>query len=373
MGMLGAMAGLGQGMQNFSQMLNEKAKMDWMEQKDAVLFERQKNLEQLRQTHAEGLQKSNQEWQSGRDTANQEFTANQQASNQEWQSGRDNKQIASQYDLENLRNTNDLKKIGAQQAAQIANTKAVLELTDTFEKGKEKENIAQLEKNPLYIEAPDNFKALMRMQIEDPKSAAFVQAMLSSEKGVPITVRDVVASKKESESSWAALGEKGQEALQVSLGSKEAPLPLEQTKSLYIRRQLEQDKADASSGKPGVLSRLSTMGAPASKGVESTVPTKQYDLQAVAQAIKGGKITMEQAGGTLGDDQFLELSKILRGSSRAPASTSAPNSRMFENNTDSALSRSVSGMSNATNPTIYDIPVVGRVASDFKRRQEGYK
>lgn len=48
MGWSGALAGLGQGMIGYSQILGEKQKQDWLVQRDSVMFERNKELEALR-------------------------------------------------------------------------------------------------------------------------------------------------------------------------------------------------------------------------------------------------------------------------------------------------------------------------------------
>ncbi len=49
MGMLGALAGVGRGLQDFSSMMNEKSKMDFLSQQEAIKHERALSLEGLRQ------------------------------------------------------------------------------------------------------------------------------------------------------------------------------------------------------------------------------------------------------------------------------------------------------------------------------------
>lgn len=49
MGFAGAMVGLGKGLQDYSTILGEKQKQDWLTQKDQVMFEREKELNRLRE------------------------------------------------------------------------------------------------------------------------------------------------------------------------------------------------------------------------------------------------------------------------------------------------------------------------------------
>lgn len=62
MGWLGAMAGAGQGLQQFSSIMGENRKLQWEQQQSDIAYQRQLNLEQLRKQNDMDLAKTQRQW-----------------------------------------------------------------------------------------------------------------------------------------------------------------------------------------------------------------------------------------------------------------------------------------------------------------------
>lgn len=137
MGWSGALAGLGKGMQDYSNILGEQKKQDWLIQRDLAMHERNKELEFLRNNNENlrldksiGANRQNMLDNQGFLTTQSEIAAKQAEALA-------NKQSSTQIAIHNSDNAAAMQRIGAQSAAQIAAYKqmSIIDLGKELQKG----------------------------------------------------------------------------------------------------------------------------------------------------------------------------------------------------------------------------------------------
>jgi hypothetical protein len=362
--MLGAMAGLGQGMQNFSTMLNEKAKMDWQTQRDQALWERQKNLEEIKMRHAETMQGNQQEFLGGQQDKQMEFQAqNQQIADLNAES-RLNTEIGFKREMSTEEHSNRLSEISAQAAKQVSVAKQLANFADEKDEAKRAKQLASLEKNEDFQSLDPVLQKIVKMKA-DPLMEPMGQALLASygKGGTEFTGRDLVAFQKNSSEKWQTLGPDGQEALAEKLndqekaiakqeGRKPQPLDLNQVESIFHANEFK--KLQGIAGRPKGM-----LGSPAATPTATPATDaglKRYspsDIPKMAQMILSGKGTLEEAKARMVPDQYLALENQIESMQQAP---SKPQVAPVDS---SGLSPATQGMLSGRAATWEDVPVVG--------------
>lgn len=95
MGMLGALAGAGRGMQGYAQVMRENQKLDWQSKQSEVMHERELNLQRLRDSQANAILDKQ-----------QDFTAQQNADTRKFNLEQQELANTKAIELEGLRDTN---------------------------------------------------------------------------------------------------------------------------------------------------------------------------------------------------------------------------------------------------------------------------
>lgn len=149
MGFLGAMVGLGKGVQDYATTMKDKAKQDWEAQQETVKHERTMNLRRLSETgldRRQGLLLGAQAEQGalGRE-ATAELTAAQQAHTRE---------------LQELRGEQAIEQVGATGAGKIKTARGLQDIEDEVSKKAWEETVNSQE----YKELPEGLKRLTAVQ-----------------------------------------------------------------------------------------------------------------------------------------------------------------------------------------------------------------
>jgi hypothetical protein len=379
MGMLGAMAGLGKGMQDFSTLLNEKAKMDWQSQRDQVLWERQENLAKLQNTWANERQENQQGFlQKQADDAALLNVQNAQIAELDKTSDQSLKE-KHDWEVAGFNRETSMMQISAQKSAQIDVAKQLANFADTKDETKRAKQLAALEKNEDFIalkESDPTLAKIVRMKA-DPLMEPMAQALLASyaKGGTEFTGRDLVAFQKNSSEKWQALGSDGQKTLAEQLNAQEAqlakdekrkpqPLGMEQVESLFHANEFKKLK-DFSGRSKGMLgSPGATATTKPGTIVETTPGVVRYspeDIPVMAKLIVAKKGTLEEAKARMAPDQYIALEnqvEALEDSKRQPIPVGQVDAE--------TLSPATLGMLNAKTATKYDYPIIG----DYARQQD---
>ena len=99
LGMLGAISGLGQGLQDYSKVMQENRKMEWEDKKAQVNYERQEHLQKLRDKQARLLQQDDHAFQSDLYGQKLEDTRKAQRDQNTWSEDRDKAKHNQAIDL----------------------------------------------------------------------------------------------------------------------------------------------------------------------------------------------------------------------------------------------------------------------------------
>lgn len=330
MGMLGAMAGMGKGLQDFSTLMNEKSKMDWMAQQEAVKHERALSLETLRANREDTRAEKQRGFLREERIAGQEYLSTENKIKDLNEETRANRAEALAYEQLNRRDAQidkehayGLQRISVEKAAQLDTAKKLSEYSMEQDITKRKKLLAETEGTEAFKSLPPEYQKLVRMQA-DPNTAPIATAIIaaSSKTGVEFTGRDLVAFEKNTTEKWDALGKDGQKALQEELNAKEIQRAKTQgekphvfdvadTKAMFTGMEFKAMKDLAGNTKGSSLSGMLS-GPKIQASVETTAPsTSTINMKAIdsiASDIKSGKkgITLAKV---MESDEFSEAEK----------------------------------------------------------------
>ena len=394
MGMLGAMAGFGKGLQDFSTLMNEKSKMDWMAQQEAVKHERALSLEALRNQNQMNYLGKQQEFQSKERIASQEFLSKENQIKEFNEQARANNAEALAYEQLNRRDaqvdkehTYRLREISAQRASQLDTARKLSEISMEQDETKRAKLIAETKNTDEFKSLPPEYQKLVLMQA-NPLTAPIATAVIaaSSKTGVEFTGRDLVAFEKNTMEKWDALGKNGQEALQEQLNAKEIQQAKAQgrkphvfdvadTKAMFTGMEFKalKDLAGNSRGSAlsGMLSGPKVQATTDATQAETTViNTKAIDK--ISSDIKGGKLTLASVMDS-GEFSEREIEMIMQkagvsGNTKGTDTQALPSGR-YEWPGGYGI-RPYPPPKDFKPWTSRDIPVVGRVLRDSDRQSE---
>lgn len=189
MGMLGAMVGAGKGLQDFATLMNEKSKMDWMAQQEAVKHERALSLENLRMQNNMVVAEKQNTWANERQGQQNTFAASENALNRE--ATRENtmapysedalsaKERAARTEAK-IRGDEEIRVLGAKNAAALSQAESVYRLTSKLDMEKRKEYAEQLKATEQYQGASPEAQKQMELAALQPEVAKFMAELQKS-------------------------------------------------------------------------------------------------------------------------------------------------------------------------------------------------
>lgn len=181
MGKLGALAGLGRGLQGYATTLQEQQKMDWQSQRDAVAFERQKNLEALRNSNENtrldtkleaerGMFQDKQKYDIERDRVAEETYQTRLEGEREY--------TLEQKKLDAKTRRVDLaSEIAAKSKANIDSTRAAFELTKDMEVIERTKRVDELKTSEFFLSMPESKQKTVLFAAMHPESAKILSAL----------------------------------------------------------------------------------------------------------------------------------------------------------------------------------------------------
>ena len=195
MGMLGALAGAGRGLSDYSEMLNEKAKMDWHSQEAAIRYEREKSLESLRMQN----QRSNVEYADKLATTRQgqqnEFQVERygiekedRRSQIEYADDLARQRAKDEYSDEAIAGKSKLlaAEAGIRQGTAVNQAVAIANATFDLDKKKRSEKLEEIKSSEMYKKSSDENKMLIEASVMQPEVAkVYIESMKATQKEIP--------------------------------------------------------------------------------------------------------------------------------------------------------------------------------------------
>jgi hypothetical protein len=284
------LAGLGRGLQGFSNLLGEHEKMNRAEQQRQVEWERQQHLEELRHRRSLEMQKDTQAFTAEQNekqlTAQQQEAAIARAN----ASRQSDKNFGQEKELLGLRA--DYEAAGQKNEASIRlqTAKDILKM-ETDEKGRLTEKaMAAFDK----LAIPDNQRNVAKTLLEAGVGLETIVTMLGSDDtGKDTWTAEAIntAWKQESE-AWDAMGEKEQGRVALAISEQNGDgqqVSLQDAKDTYIATQLDKRKSlgGTGKGKPSALQRLAGQGSEGQYNRETDLP----QLLAMSEAARNETIS----------------------------------------------------------------------------------
>lgn len=310
MGMLGAMAGLGQGMQNFSLMLNEKAKMDWQTQRDQALWERQKNLEEIKMKHAETMQGNQQEFLGGQQDKQMEFQAqNQQIADLNAES-RLNTDMGFKREMSAEEHSNRLQEISQSKAAQVDAAIKIANLQENLSDKKKAKQLALIDSNEMFSDAE---KKILKLAVED-KEVASTYLSLARQGGDDKVIESYSDNYMKALAEWngGSMNEDVKSQWTVKLNQAGIKEPDKQAKAYADTIARDSVGGRSPSAGKGILAGASSPNEPPPELPRYTPKA----LETVVNQIVSGGITLADAKTKLLPDQYALVEGQVKRSSR---------------------------------------------------------
>jgi len=196
MGMLGAMAGFGSGLQDFSQLLNEKSKMDWQEKQASIRYEREKSLESLRMQNQRANTQYADDLATKRQGQQNEFQIERYGIEKEDR----NADIKYADDLARQRARDEYSdeaiagktkmwqaEAGIKQGAAVNQAVAIANATFDLDKKKRAEKLEEIRSTEMFNGASPEEKKLIEMSIVQPEMAKiYIESVKANQREFPV-------------------------------------------------------------------------------------------------------------------------------------------------------------------------------------------
>lgn len=173
MGLLGAMAGAGQGLINYSDTLKEKEKMDWLAQQEAVKHERAMNLQKMADKTAADRQQAGFSFQTSERVAGDITAEGVLKGTREYQDKVRGEEQAW-----------DVKRMGLQSASAISTANALATAEEARDLKRTEDRIKALESTDEFKGMPPSMQAKAKLAMRDPDMYKIL-ADTGGEKKVP--------------------------------------------------------------------------------------------------------------------------------------------------------------------------------------------
>lgn len=194
--MLGAMAGLGSGLQDYSQLLNEKSKMDWQEKQASIRYEREKSLESLRMQNQRANTQYADDLATKRQGQQNEFQIERYGIEKEDR----NADIKYADDLARQRARDEYSdeaiagktkmwqaEAGIKQGAAVNQAVAIANATFDLDKKKRAEKLEEIRSTEMFNGASPEEKKLIEMSIVQPEMAKiYIESVKANQREFPV-------------------------------------------------------------------------------------------------------------------------------------------------------------------------------------------
>ena len=194
--MLGAMAGFGSGLQDFSQLLNEKSKMDWQEKQASIRYEREKSLESLRMQNQRANTQYADDLATKRQGQQNEFQIERYGIEKEDR----NADIKYADDLAKQRARDEYSdeaiagktkmwqaEAGIKQGAAVNQAVAIANATFDLDKKKRAEKLEEIRSTEMFNGASPEEKKLIEMSIVQPEMAKiYIESVKANQREFPV-------------------------------------------------------------------------------------------------------------------------------------------------------------------------------------------
>lgn len=175
----GALAGLGEGMKSYGAAMQENQKMNWLAKQDEVKFEREKNLQLLRDSTQNKFTSS--ENQRNRDQQQAQYEGNQDFQTSEREASQ--KYAAQRFDVEKDAKIELLKtELSLQSSQKISDAKQAWVLTEGLSKVSRDRQVAAIKASPQFAEMSKKAQSKVLFSLEHPEAAQALTAMNKLEK-----------------------------------------------------------------------------------------------------------------------------------------------------------------------------------------------
>jgi len=301
MGMLGALAGAGRGLSDYSAMLNEKAKMDWHSQEAAIRYEREKSLESLRMQN----QRSNVEYADKLATTRQgqqnEFQVERYGIEKEDRQSQikyaddlARQRAKDEYSDEAIAGKSKLLAAEAsiKQGAAVNQAVAIANVTFDLDKKKRAEKLEEIKSSEMYKKSSDENKMLIEASVMQPEVAkVYIESMKATQREIPFEQARLAI--KDGVDRYETLDEDQRKSfkkqLKVEFGKTFSD---EDAATLMGRMNLESVMEATGKGKPTTSTKQNTGVSPEkfgeySKQIQGALNSGQLSLGEAKERTKG--------------------------------------------------------------------------------------
>ena len=198
MGMLGALAGFGQGLQDYSKVMLKKQEQDWLDQQARVKYEREQNLETLRLQNQRALQTERLTFEEGWNKKKLESEDTRFQATKDYQTkvleGQQAESAANaEYRAAMLKGQQEQTQYarGAEDRA-FSVQKRLYEFQQTKSEEEANKMLRDLEGSPLWDSLSSQEKALMQLSAKNPKAAVAASSIMKRDDLVKFDGKDIV-------------------------------------------------------------------------------------------------------------------------------------------------------------------------------------